>query len=40
MCLFASVISLTSANHILMFAEAEFLIISGKYNSFIQNNMQ
>lgn len=35
MCVFARIISFTSANRILMFAEAEFLIISGKYNSFI-----
>lgn len=35
MCIFACITAFMSANHILMFAEVEFLIISGKYNSFI-----
>lgn len=35
LCFFACIIYFTSINHIFMLAEVEFLIISGKYNSFI-----
>lgn len=35
LCLFACIIYFTSANHILVSAEVECLIISGKYNSFM-----